>query len=621
MPGSPRSGSLVFVACALLAGGGCTPGGGEPSCATDSDCPWNARCVASACVANAAPVPVLVVPTGQLETGVLHSFDASGSHDPDDEVASWAWSVRSVDAPCPPPVLAASEPIAQARFACAGRYAIDVTVTDQLGVTSTTTVEVEVIPYSGAPLVASGPDLAIEHECSTLPTRCAPAGAVTLEAVTPGFADGSVAIEWTVEPPPNRPLDASRRVTFTPSRFVRAPSVLIETDGQAISGDWIFHLRVSDAAGVIGTASTRVSVKNRPPVVAKTLPAPDHAFDGARFTASGEIPFTITDPDGDQLVGPFVEWRHAGDGAGGAFAGELLDDPQRVTFSISVPYAKPEDALHLIGGVGLERTIAFTVSDVNGATTAETWPITVRNRAPALVSAPASVHRDHWYDAATATYRAEVPLSSWRDPDGDPLFQTPTADTGSPRCGAITIPFDAAEPSAARIAVASCGAPFLGTPAAGQLTGTHTIKQVIQDPWTAATDPSTVSVTIGNRAPIVTPAGDHVVAGQCAPTSTCCEAWKSTCLTYGSDAAAVVSVVPTRWEDPDGDPLEISAPVVTGPFTPALPLVCLPQECAPELTISAASVCGSLRMSMFGLVSDGVDITTFGLFVERRCGP
>jgi hypothetical protein len=572
-------------------------------------------------VANAAPVPVLVVPPGQLETGVLHAFDAAGSHDPDDEVASWAWRVRSLDAPCPAPVIAASAPVAQARFACPGRYAVDVTVTDGLGASSSATAEVDVVPYSGTPLVAAGADLALDHRCSSLPTRCAAAGAVALEAVTAGFDDGSVAVEWTVEPPPNRPLDANRRVTFAPSRFARAPSVLIETDGQAISGDWIFHLTVSDDAGIIGTASTRVSVLNRPPVVAKTLPAPNHAFDGAQLTASGEIPFTITDPDGDSLVGPFVEWRHAGDGAGGVFAGELLDDPRRVTFAISVPYAKPEDALHLIGGVGLARAIAFTVSDVNGATAVETWPITVRNRAPALVSSPGSVHRDHWYDAATATYRAEVPLSSWRDPDGDPLFQTPTAGTGSPRCDAITVPFDAADPSAARIAVASFRAPYLGTPAAGQLVRTHTIKQVIQDPWTAAADQSTVLVTIGNRAPTATPAGDHVVAGQCTATATCCEQWKSTCLTYGSTAAGVLSVVPTRWEDLDGDPLELGATSVSGPFTPALPLVCLPSECAPTLTIAGADVCGSLRMGMTGVVSDGVDVTVFALDVERRCGP
>jgi hypothetical protein len=574
--------------------------------------------VASACVANAAPVPALVVLSGRLETGVLHSFDASGSHDPDDDVASYAWTARVLDAPCAPPVLAGDGAVASARFGCPGRYAVDVTVADELGATATATAEVQVVEYGGAPFVAAGADLALEHACSSLPARCAPVGDVVLEALAPGFSPGSVSFEWTVEPPANRPLDASRRVTFVPSRLVAAPAVLIETDGQAISGDWTFHVKASDSAGVIGTASTRVTVGNRPPVVEELVVAPEHRFDGHRFTASGEIPFTITDPDGDPIEGPIVEWRHAGDGEGSTFSGELLGDPTRVTFSIVVPYARPEDALHLIGGAGLERTVELRVSDANGATTAQTWPIVVGNRPPRLVSVPAApVHREHWYDRVTRTYRAELPLASWADPDGDPMFQVPGVSTGDTPCSTLSLPFDPGAPTADRIATVSCAAPFPGTPAASSIAGTRTVTQAIQDPWTEASERSALTIHVGNRAPTIAGAGDHVVAGACTPTG-CCRTFEGQCLAYGFAAPGIVSVVPSRWQDPDGDPLEVIVGGAEG-ITPAQPLVCAPADCALALAFGAGDVCGSVRAALPTVVSDGGAAVTSSLSVVRRC--
>jgi hypothetical protein len=597
---------------------GCASGLDEPSCVRDGDCPAGARCLASACVANAAPVPALVVRSGRLETGVLHSFDASGSHDPDDDVASYAWTARSLDAPCAPPFLAGAGAVASARFGCPGRYAVEVTVADELGATASATAEVEVVEYGGAPFVAAGPDLALQHACSALPARCAPAGDVVLEALAPGFPPGSVAFEWTVVPPADRPLDAGRRVTFTPSRFAAAPAVLIETDGQAISGEWTFHVKASDTAGVIGTARTRVVVGNRPPVVEGTLAAPEHAFDGGRFTASGEIPFTIKDPDGDAISGPSVEWRHAGDGEGSTFSGELLADPARVTFSIVVPYTRPEDALHLIGGAGLERTVELTVTDANGATTAQAWPIAVGNRPPRLVAAPAApLHREHWYDRVTRTYRAEVPLASWSDPDGDPLFQVPGVSPGDFPCSTVSVPFHPGAPAADRIATVSCAVPFAGTPAASSIAGARTVTQAIQDPWAEASERSTVAIRVGNRAPTIAAAGDHVVTGTCTPTG-CCRTFQNQCLAYGFDAAGAVSVVPSRWDDPDGDPVEVIVAGADG-IAPAQPLVCAPADCALALALAAGEVCGSVRAALPTIVSDGGATATSSLSVVRRC--
>ncbi len=613
MPSTSRSGTFA-VAIALAA---CSSEAPAPrACESAAECPADARCVARACVANAPPVAAIALPQDALETHVLLTFDGSGSADPDadDAVVAWGWTFRALDAPCAAPEVASAEPLAKVRFACAGRYAADLTVTDQLARSASRTEEFDVVPLAGVPLVTAGADLGLDHVCTTLPTRCAPAGEVTLSAAAPSIDSPDLAFAWTVEPPANRPLEAGRRVAFTPSALVAAPSVSIETDGQAISGDWIFRVEARDGAGVVGVAATRVSVGNRAPVVQKTLAVPDHAFDGTDFTASGEIPFAMSDPDGDALFGPEVAWHHAGDGDA-TFSGALLDGPPRVTFSIAVPYGAPDDALHLIGGEGLERSIAFTVTDVNDAVTSEVWPVVVGNRRPSLVSTPAAFSVNHAYDAAAQAYRASVPLSSWSDPDGDPLRQIPEASTGDPECAAFAVEGGAGP----RSAIADCVLAFQGTPAVGNFAGTHVVGQQVQDPWTAAEQTSTVTFTIGNRPPAITSVAAHVVSGSCTSTGGCCRSGGAECLTYYATALARTSVVPSRWSDPDGDPLDVRA-APAGFVTPAQPLVCTPAECALSLELAAVSlVCESKTSTLATEVSDGLAGVSGALPVERAC--
>jgi hypothetical protein len=604
----------VLVACALLVGAACTPGGGEPSCAADADCPWNARCVASACVTNAPPLPSLVLPSGPIEANVLLSFDASASHDPDvgDAVVSHAWSFRSAGAPCEPPVVAGTGPLASARFGCAGRYEVDLTVTDVLGASATATEPLEVQPYSGPALVTVGPDVALDHACTASPARCAPVGQAALSAAAPGLAPEGLVFEWTVEPPPDRPLGAGRRVTFTPSRFVASPTVLVETDGQAISGDWTFRVEVRDGAGLLGAGVVKVAVKNRPPEVEFVLPQPDHAFDGVALTAGGEIPFTVTDPDGDALVGPSVEWHHTGDGPG-TFSGQVAAAPPRVTFAVSVPYVTPSDGRYLIGGPGLERTISFTVSDVNGAAVTERWPIAIRNRAPVFVAKPGAVAVDHWFDSDASAYRATVPLSTWLDPDGDPLFQVPSAPTGDPLC-TVAVPDGSGE----RVAEARCSLAFLGTPAVANFAGPHTVAQAIQDPWTAAAQQSTVAFTIGNRSPASPSTATHVVTGACALTTSCCRPSADGCNGFRANAGATTSGVPPRWSDPDGDPLGVSA--IPADWVDARPLVCTAGACTLRLDVAARQVCGTTTVTLSTVITDGLATAAgVSLPVERRC--
>lgn len=611
------SGFVVSVVlCASLAG--CSSGGGTPqSCGSDAECPSGSRCTASACIANAPPVPDVVLPGAPLEANVLHSFDASASADPDagDSVVSYGWTFRALAADCAPPVVADAGPTANVRFGCPGRYALDLTATDELPASATITREFDVVAYSGPALVTAGADVEVDHACTAVPTRCAAQGEIALSAEAPSLAPEDVTFEWTVEPPATRPLDANRRVTFSPSAFIPSPSVSIETDGQAISGDWIFRVRVRDAAGLVGSAATRVSVKNRPPVIQKTVPIPDHQYSGGVFRASGTIPFSITDPDGDALGPPSVELRHAGDGDG-TFTGSVLEGPTRIAFSISVPYGTPADALHLIDGPGLERTVVFSVSDVNDAQTVERWPILVGNRPPALVAGQGPGTVDHGYDAQKDEYFAVAILSSWGDPDGDPLMPVPGFSTLDALCAELQV-----DPGQAYVASVRCRASFAGSLALPSFAGQHTVWHRIQDPWGAAQAPRQVTFAIANRAPAITSTASHVFGG-CRQTSECCRYERETpgvCAVYEVTAENEVKTVPARWSDPDGDPIAVQVTAANG-YTPVQPLVCEPGACDLQVNVPGTTRCeGTSPTTDLGVsVTDGLATAT-GVLPVRRC--
>lgn len=609
MTGPLRSGCLAPVGLGLAGLLACAPSAPDLlACAAPEECPPAVRCVSGACVANAPPSAAVTVPPSP-QTNVLLAFDASGSADPDDgdSIVSFVWTFRRISAePCEVPAVAGTGPTATVRFACPGRWAVDVAATDELGASSTATAELDVAAYGGPALVTVGPDVAVDHVCTAQP-RCTPSGPVALSAAAPGSE--TVSFLWSVEPPPDRPLETFRRVTFSPGPTDPAPTVAIETDGQAIGGDWVFRVEARDPAGVIGVASVRVSVLNRPPEIVASVPVPDHAFGGSHFTAAGQIPFTASDPDGDDLLEPEVAWHHVGDGAS-TFSGSVLDGPPRVTFAIAVPYAVPADAAHLRGGPGLERTIVFSVSDVNGARTEARWPVVVGNRPPVLVDVPAPFSIDHGFDPVGGAYVADVPLSTWRDPDGDPLFQVPGSGTGDPDCAEILVQGD--------LAVARCRLPFAGVPAVGNFAGAHTVTQAIQDPWSPADATSTVTFTILNRPPSITTTATHVVSDLCVESSACCLGPPSECIRYSAVALAGTSTVTGRWWDPDGDPLDVQV-AAAGSITPEQPLVCVPDACALRLHLAEVAVCGTFTTTLPTTVTDGVASASGSLPVRRGC--
>jgi hypothetical protein len=577
---APLLAALALVACAS---------GAEPAeCRSDDQCPAASRCGTGVCVADERPVAAIRT-LAPVEAHALVELDASDSHDPDrdDGVVEHLWTIRPLDARCAAPEVAGSGPIARVRFGCPGRYEVSLSVRDALGVESApATVEVEVRPSAGAPAVIAGPDVSTDHACEGEPLVCRPVDPVTLTAAVP--APG-LTLRWSVEPPLDRPLeDGTRRVRLVPAgAAVRAT---IETDGTAISGDWIFRVEALDAYGVVGAAYTRVSVRNRAPVVVVETPDPfPHVFDAmrSRFTAAGEVTWTAHDPDGDPVETAAV-WRHVGDG-GASFRGAL--GAGRATFTVDVPYATPGDALNLRGGSSaLSRTIEIFARDPNRGEGRGSIRVEIGNRPPVLAPGAVDVRVPHRFDALRSRYVADAELGAWTDPDGDPLLAT----TAAAPCDAVTV-----VDGAVRV---QCSVAYEGTPAVDRIAGARQVAVRVRDPWSDATAVGLYTLEILNSPPALAFTTDGSL-----PTWADDPFGKLPTLFIG---AGTFTVFPEA-TDPDGDPVALGATAAPGgTVTPAV-AVCTSPGCVPFLYAQPLQALGYPYVLPSRLaVTDGAASTT-----------
>jgi hypothetical protein len=381
---------------------------------------------------------------------------------------------------------------------------------------------------------------------------------------------------------------------------------VIETDGTAISGDWIFRVEARDAYGVVGAAHTRVSVRNRAPVVTIAPAAAfPHVFDPARssFLSSGELAWSVVDPDGDP-VDVTATWRHVGDG-GASFDGEITDTT--VTFAVEVPYAAPEDALLLRGGLDLSRRLEIAALDVNrteGRTHAE---IEIGNRPPVFVGGASDSSVPHRFDRAGSRYVATARAGTFVDPDGDPLL----GGTAPGPCGTVVV--------SGNDAMVVCAVPFEGVPALDQLVGRRTFTVPVRDPWNVAANVPVRTLEITNSPPRL--------AATPAPATTCGRAWADLshlggCWTMITVSAITFDVVPDA-TDPDGDPVLVT-PVASfgGSVTPA-GAVCTAPACGPfrffQPNIDLA--CTISYQASFLVASDGVSSVWIGVSPQLGQSP
>ena len=596
---------LAPLAAALAAILGC--GSGHPElqrCGSASDCAADAFCRDGRCTASAPPIAVVTAPAARpLRSHTALRFDGSLSHDPDpeDRVVAFAWRFRKAVAGCDPYPASGTGQAADVVFGCAGSFEVELSVTDATGHASAPSVLPITVELSAdVPTVTMAPDLALEHRCEGAPLRCGPeltAGAtLSLSASASSPVSSAFTYAWDVALPAELAGKPAPRITIAPPDGP-SPAVTIETDGTAISGEYVFTVTATDAYRLVAVGQQRVTLRNRPPVVAGGGPLPvPHAYDaaGARFLASADIPaFTVADPDGDPLTSLGFAAAHAGDG-GASF--DLAATEWAASFSIAVPYAAPADAANLIGGPGLSRTISFAAEDANGGRADAAWDVVVTNRRPRLSGLLGTVTADHGFDAAHGDYVAEAALTGVVDDDGDPVV--PAGGTGSAICPTL-LPVAGAGPLTAR-----CAMGYTGPGSLAAFVGSHALSVQLADPFeTLVAGSATIQVV--NRPPRVVDS-TAAVAGPC--VLECCASDPSSCLEYVLAYQGGSAPVPSGAVDDDGDPLELALAASGGATVPSA-VSCATGTCpAVTATLAAApAACGPPPVEPVTITaSDGV---------------
>jgi hypothetical protein len=323
-PDLPRMALLhLLLAAGLLASAGSC--GTRPSaptaCADDSACPLDAHCRTGTCVADAPPRASASGPS----TAMVHAevtFDGSASTDDDDGLAGYTWSVRMRSAACAPDPGVGTGRTFRPLFPCPGTFDVILVVKDATGLASEPAiVPVSVADRPGAPpTVTAGPELTLRHRCGGTPPACSvvgPDGRPSFQLSAAGRdRQGSDAVryrwEWAAPPPAGA---APPLVLFTEGADRASPTVSITGAGAPLAGPWTFVVTVTDANGLSARAEQPVLVQDEPPAVTgggDVTAAVAYDAAAGRYRATGTLPFSAADPDGDPVA---LSWRFASSAA------------------------------------------------------------------------------------------------------------------------------------------------------------------------------------------------------------------------------------------------------------------------------------------------------------------
>jgi hypothetical protein len=341
---------------------------------------------------------------------------------------------------------------------------------------------------------------------------------------------------------------------------IAAGSVILEircADPARLIGLATRALRASAADGNGGTAEATwpVDVGNRPPVVrlasnpAGGQVAVDHtvgACPGATgncFIAAGTAAFEAVDPDGDPVTGLAVAaalppWLPSSTGEATTAGGVTSF---RFASATSMPGA-------FRAADGSSRfSLEATAADPFGAATTLAVPIAIGNRPPVLTRASAAVAVGHRYDQGLQAYVASATLSSFEDPDGDPLRAD--GSVGDATCSSFA--FVGTE---GRVECASRYSPVTGVPPLASFVGDHPVVLRAYDGWEGPSRATVVNVQDG--APTATAFAGVVESCFCA-----CSKWSgdgSSCIGAHWVADAASMPLPVMAGDADGDPVQVT---------------------------------------------------------------
>jgi PKD repeat protein len=330
-------------------------------------------------IQNRPPTASFTATPNPAPTGTTVKFDGSGSTDSDGTIAKYEWDLDGNGSYETSTGTAATTSRA---YTAAGAVTVGLRVTDNSGVTATTTRAVTIqnrpptASFTATPSTAlSGTSIAFNASASTDP-------------------DGTVAkYEWDLDGNGSYETDTGK--TATTSQTYATP------------GTRTVGMRVTDNEGGTATTTRTVTIQNRNPTATITAtPNPVVSGSNVTFDASGS-----TDSDGTVVK---YDWDMDGNGTY-EMGGEGKP-------TITASYAQPGT-----------RTVGVRVTDNSGGTATKTLSLTVQNRPPtasftatpnpagtgAIVSFDASASKDP--DGTVSKYE-------W-DLDGNGSYETNTGTT------------------------------------------------------------------------------------------------------------------------------------------------------------------------------------------------
>ncbi|HET9595107.1 MAG TPA: hypothetical protein VFP65_05985 [Anaeromyxobacteraceae bacterium] len=386
----------VAYALALSACGSTSPDKKPIACQVDPDCPAEAKCVLGACVAGSLPQAKIVVraTTAELVSNRLITFDGSSSEDtnPGGSVRRFAWSVsRPPGTGCDPSAAAGDRPIFSTIFGCSGVYAVELKVTNDVGLESLPQrAELTIAQALDAPVITEmGPALSAAHRCAGSPVVCRALGAADqtsfqLSVSAADRQDANLGYAWTYSAP--GAVDPARtRVAFDPGPNTPTPLVRIETDGAPIAGDWVFQVQVTDSDRLVTVGRQVLTVANAPPDVAPEISAVvmPHVFLAPvdHYVATATVRASVSDADGDDVTAADVALVESSASACTfqVLSSDLAAGQYTAKVQLDCPGASASD---LIGSV--TRQLAVKAHDLNGGEGTSTLPLAVSNAPPIL---------------------------------------------------------------------------------------------------------------------------------------------------------------------------------------------------------------------------------------------
>jgi hypothetical protein len=365
---------------------------------------------------------------------------------------------------------------------------------------------------------------------------------------------------------------------------VAAGAVSFDTrcgEATRLIGQAVRTIRVIAADGNGGTteAAFPVEIGNRPPALRlASNPAGgqvtlDHTVGacpgaaGSCFLVAGTASFAAVDPDGDPVTSPAV--AAALQPGLTSSTGEATTSGGVATFRFATSVSLPGEFRSSGGATGF--SLVATAADPFGAFGRLDVPVVALNRPPVIRQALPSVVVAHRYDAPLGAYLATASLSTFEDPDGDPLRTD--YSVGDPACATFSL-----SGGVASVACRRAYAIVPGLPSLASFLGDHRVVPSAWDGWEHVASATTVNIQDG--APSATPFVGAVDSCFCV-----CGKWSadgSTCVGQAKwvvDAASVP--LPVLANDADGDPVQVTYSGAT-PYGGAQKTV-LPGSCGATL--------------------------------------